>query len=55
MALPSVFEISGAAGGKPDRMVIERVALNPEIDDREFQGLGNPRDRFPAEPRMAPK
>jgi outer membrane lipoprotein-sorting protein len=55
LALPSVFEIGGAAGGKPDRMVIERVALNPEIDDREFQGLGNPRDRFPAEPRMAPK
>jgi outer membrane lipoprotein-sorting protein len=55
LALPSVFEIGGAAGGKPDRMVIERVALNPELDDREFQGLGNPRDRFPAEPRMAPK
>jgi outer membrane lipoprotein-sorting protein len=55
LALPSVLEIGGAAGGKPDRMVIERVALNPEIDDREFQGLGNPRDRVSAIPGTAPK
>lgn len=55
LALPSVFEISGAAGGKPDRMVIERVALNPEIDDRDFEGLGAPRDRALAEPRTAPR
>jgi len=40
LAVPSVIEISGAAGGTPDRMVIERVALNPPIDDREFEGLG---------------
>jgi len=55
LALPSVLEIGGAAGGKPDRMVIERVALNPEIDDREFQGLGNPRDRVSAIPGTAPQ
>ncbi len=55
LALPSVFEISGAATGKPDRMVIERVALNPAIDDREFQGPGNPRDRPPTEPGAALK
>lgn len=45
LALPSEIEISGAAGGKPDRMIIERVALNAPIDDREFQGGGSARDR----------
>jgi len=45
LALPSVLEISGAAGGKPDRMVIDKVALNPPIDDREFNGLGASRGR----------
>jgi hypothetical protein len=51
LAAPSVIEISGAAGGKPDRMVIERVALNPPIDDREFDGLGAARDGAGAESR----
>jgi hypothetical protein len=55
LALPSVIEISGAAGGKPDRMVIERVSLNPEIDDREFEGAGAPRDRVSAGPGTAPQ
>jgi hypothetical protein len=55
LALPSVIEISGAAGVKPDRMVIERIALNPKIDDREFQDLGNPRDRAPMPPGTALK
>ena len=45
LAVPSLIEISGVAGGKPDRMVIERVALNPEIDDRDFDELGAPRGR----------
>ncbi len=55
LAVPSVIEISGAAGGKPDRMVIERVALNPEIDDREFDDLGAPRGRATAESRAVPR
>jgi outer membrane lipoprotein-sorting protein len=55
LAVPSVIEISGAAGGKPDRMVIERVALNPEIDDSDFDGLGGPRGRATAESRTAPR
>ena len=55
LALPSVFEISGAAGGKPDRRVIEKVALNPPIDDREFDGLGAPRGRTADEPATAPR
>ena len=55
LALPSVLEISGAAGGKPDRMVIEKVALNPPIDDREFDGLGASRGEAAAEPTAAPR
>jgi outer membrane lipoprotein-sorting protein len=55
LAVPSVFEISGAAGGKPDRMVIERVALNPEINDSEFDGLGGPRSKATAELSTAPR
>jgi hypothetical protein len=55
LALPSVLEISGAAGGKPDRMVIEKVALNPPIDDREFDGLGAPGGRGAAGPTTAPR
>jgi outer membrane lipoprotein-sorting protein len=55
LALPSVIEISGAASLKPDRMVIERVALNPPIEDREFDGLGDPRGRDRAELSTAPR
>jgi len=55
LALPSMIEISGAAGGTPDRMVIERVALNPEIDDRDFGGLGSPRGRAAAQSGTAPR
>jgi hypothetical protein len=55
LALPSVIEISGAAAGKPDRMVIERVALNPPIDDREFEGSDTPHGRGPAETRASPR
>ena len=54
LAVPSLIEISGAAGGKPDRMVIERVALNPEIDNRDFDELGATRGRT-AESKTAPR
>ena len=53
LALPSVFEISGAASSKPDRMVIEKVALNPPIDERVFDGLGGARTQSAAEPKTA--
>ena len=43
LAVPSVLEIGGEGGGKPDRMIIDGVALNPKIDDREFSGLGEER------------
>jgi len=55
LALPSVIEIGGAALAKPDRMVIEKVALNPPIDDREFDGLGDPRGRARVDTKAAPR
>jgi outer membrane lipoprotein-sorting protein len=55
LALPSVIEISGAGGSKADRMLIERVALNPPLDDREFDGLGDPRGRAATEPKATPR
>lgn len=51
LAVPSLIEIFGAAGGKPDRMVIERVALNPDIDDHEFDGVRPGRGRAAVEQR----
>jgi outer membrane lipoprotein-sorting protein len=48
LAMPSLIEISGAVARKPDRMVIEKVALNPPLDDREFGGIGTLRDRTSA-------
>jgi hypothetical protein len=51
LALPSVIEISGSAGARPDRMLIERVALNPEIADREFDDVTTPRARAAVDTR----
>ena len=36
LQLASVIEIGAGTAKKPDRMVIERVALNPSIDDAQF-------------------
>jgi hypothetical protein len=36
LQLASVIEIGAGTGKTPDRMVIERVALNPSIDDAQF-------------------
>lgn len=55
LAVPSVIEIGGAAGGTPDRMIIDRVALNPPIEDREFDGLGDARGRAAVESGTAPR
>lgn len=44
LALPSSIEISGAAGAVPDRMLIDKVALNPPLDEREFEVPGAARD-----------
>jgi hypothetical protein len=53
LALPSVLEIGGTGVSKPDRMVIERVALNSVMDEREFAGLDDPRGRSSPESRSA--
>jgi hypothetical protein len=36
LQIPSVIETAAGSGMKADRMVIERVALNPPLSDREF-------------------
>jgi outer membrane lipoprotein-sorting protein len=36
LKLPSVIEIGGGAGKKPDRMIIETINLNVPLDDRQF-------------------
>lgn len=51
LALPSVLEIGGSPTSKPDRMVIERVALNQAIPEREFAGADSPRDQLPTQSR----
>jgi hypothetical protein len=43
LAMPSQIEI----GGKAHLMVIEKVALNPQIDDRDFNGVGDSRGKAP--------
>lgn len=36
LQVPTVVEIGGGAGHKPDRLVIERLAINPEINEQRF-------------------
>ena len=45
LQIPSVLEISTASGKVPDKMVIERIALNPSVDDRVFGRPGRPSRR----------
>lgn len=45
LQIPSVLEISAASGKVPDKMVIERIALNPALDDRVFGRPGRPSRR----------
>jgi hypothetical protein len=55
LQVPSVIETSSGPGARPDRMVIERVTLNPPLDDRAFArprthgpGAGTAMDSPPA-------
>jgi len=45
LAIPAVIETASAPGKTPDRMVIDRVALNPPLDDRIFTKEGVQRRR----------
>jgi len=56
LQIPSVLEIGTGSGRAPDKMVIEKIALNPPLDDRMFARPGGPHRRHmvtidpPAEP-----
>lgn len=60
LMIPTVMEIGVGTGRTPDRMVIERVLLNPHIDAQIFerpgaprrQGIDSMRARFNAPPAM---
>src|SRR6266700_1263434 len=43
LQIPSVLEIGGGSGKTPDKMVIEKIALNPPLDDRVFGRPGGQR------------
>jgi hypothetical protein len=45
LQIPSVLEIGTPSGKVPDKMVIERIALNPPMDDRLFAQPGRPSRR----------
>jgi outer membrane lipoprotein-sorting protein len=45
LKLPSVIEIGGTAGTKPDRMIIETINLNVQLDDRQFTRADTPQRR----------
>jgi len=45
LQIPSVLEIGTGSGKAPDKMVIEKIALNPPLDDRVFARPGRPSKR----------
>src|SRR6266436_2750335 len=45
LQIPSVLEIGTGSGKAPDKMVIEKIALNPPLDDRMFARPGGPHRR----------
>ena len=45
LQIPTTLEIGAGSAKIPDKMVIERVALNPTLDDRMFGRPGLPRRR----------
>jgi hypothetical protein len=46
--IPSVIETGGKTGNTPDRMVIEKVVLNPRLDAGTFSEPGTHRNRLRA-------
>ena len=43
LQIPSIIETGAGPGSTPDRMVIERVAINPPLEDRTFAEPGGQR------------
>lgn len=57
LTMPSIVETAAGPGTPPDRMVIERVVLNPALSDHTFRNPGQQpvRDRVPfPSPRRRP-
>jgi hypothetical protein len=56
LKIPSVIETGVAAGTTPDRMVIERVVLNPPLNELTFSmpGQQHARARMPNPPHRPP-
>ena len=57
LTIPSIIETAAGPGTPPDRMVIERVTLNPALSDQTFRVPGQQpvRDRVPfPSPRRRP-
>lgn len=48
LKIPTTIEIGTGSGSVPDKMQIERVVLNPTLDDRLFEKPGAQRRRNPA-------
>jgi hypothetical protein len=57
LKIPSVIETGVGPGSTPDKMVIERVVVNPTLDPRTFDNPGAPRPRTPRpfDPRALPR
>ena len=56
LKIPTTLEIGAGSAKAPDKMVIERIAVNPPLDDRVFSKPGGPgahHGRVPS-PRGAP-
>lgn len=47
LKIPSLIETGVAPGAQPDRMVIERVVLNPPLNEQTFSVPGQQRTRNP--------
>ena len=46
LEIPSVLEIGVGSSKAPDKMVIEKIAINPPLDDQEFGKPGSSRRRM---------
>lgn len=54
LKIPSVIETGGKAGNMPDRMVIDSVTLNPQLDAQTFAEPGARSSHSPRMPRRKP-
>jgi hypothetical protein len=55
LKIPSIIETGTGPSSTPDRMVIEKVVLNPPLDQRTFANAGTARPRNPMRFNPAPQ